>query len=78
MIEFRIQRQCTDAQQDKRDIRVHNVGQNVLFQRHVVILHGFAYKIERDRLAIESLHRLTLHLLEQIFFTRGDVVDQVL
>ena len=40
--------------------------------------HRLAHQVQSFSLAIESLDGFSLHLLEQVFFTGSDVVDELL
>ena len=40
VVEFDIQTQGANQQNDQRDIRIHDVGKDVLLQRHLVVAHG--------------------------------------
>ena len=78
MIEFGIQRESSDGQKDERYVRIHDVGENALLERHLVVADRLVVQTQRDGLAIEALEALAVQLVEEILFAWGDVLDQLL
>ncbi len=78
MIEFRIERQRPNRQQDESNVRVHQIAENLFFQRHAERHNELAGKLQSHFLPIESLKALAIDLPEKIVLARGHVIDQVL
>ena len=78
VVEFRVQRERPDSQQDERNIRVHHVGQNALFQGKVIASDRLPNQIQRCGFSIEAFETLALKILKQLLFTRRNVIDKLL
>ena len=77
MVEFGIERQGSNRQQDEGDIGIHDEAQNSLFERHLVRPDHLPHQVQLDFLAVKTLDGSALKLLEQIVFVRGDNVDEL-
>src|SRR2546430_13521645 len=73
MIELGIQSQRANCQQNESNVRIHDESKNPLFQRHIERPNHLTGQLEGYALSVEALHRLSLHLLKQIFFARCHV-----
>ena len=78
MIEFGIERERADGEQNEGDVRVHQIVEDLFFQRHAERRDGLAGELESDFLAVEALETLALHLAEKIVLAGGYVVDEML
>ena len=78
MIEFRIQRERSDGQEDESYVRIHEVGEDALLERHTVVAERlvFILEVESHGRAIEALEALAVQLVEQILLAWGDILDQ--
>src|SRR5438876_5575554 len=78
VVELRVQRERSDSQQDERNIRIHHVGQNALFQGKVIASDRLPNQIQRCGFSIEAFETLALKILKQLLFTRRNVIDKLL
>ncbi len=78
MIEFGIESERADGEQNEGDVRVHQIVEDLFFERHAERRDGLAGELEGDFLAVEALEAFAVDLAEEIVFAGGDVVDQVL
>ena len=78
MVEFRVQRESPDSQKDERNIRVHHVGQNTFFQGKVIVSDWLPNQIQRCSFTIEAFETFASQILEQLLFTRRNVIDELL
>ena len=62
MIEFGVQRERADGQQNEGHVGVDDVGEDALLERHAVVAYRFAGKAERDGGAVKSFEALAAHL----------------
>src|SRR5712692_2194188 len=78
MVEFRVECQHTDRQENEGDIRVQDVGENAELQSHRIVADRLAGEIQSCGPAIEALETLSAHLAEQILLAGSHIVDQLL
>src|ERR1700730_5958789 len=78
MVELRVKRERADSQQNKGDVGIQKVSENVLLQRHVERTNGLANQIEGNRPAVESFYLLALQLFEKVVRAWRHVVNQFL
>ena len=78
MIEFGVEREGADGEQDERDVGIHQIVEDLFLEGHAKSYDGLAGEIHSDLLAVEALEGFALHLAEKIVLAGGDVVDQVL
>lgn len=81
MVEFGVEGKGSDGEQDEGDVRVHEVGEDALFERHLVVAHGLGIvrsEGEGDGCAVEAFEALAVELAEQVLLAGSDVLDQVL
>src|SRR5208283_4816773 len=54
VVELGVEGERADGQQDEGYVRVHDVAEDALLERHAIVAHGLIGKIERDVLAVEA------------------------
>src|SRR5579872_441651 len=78
VVELDVQRKRTNSQNQKSNIRIHQIGQYALLERHVEKRDGLGRDLQRNFLTIKPLETFAINLLHQVALIRSDVVDQVL
>ena len=78
MIEFGIEREEANGEQDENDVGVHQIIEDLFLQRHAEGHNGLARELQGDLLATEALEAFALHLAEKIVLAGGHIVDEML
>src|SRR5580692_5328105 len=78
MIELGIERERPDGEQNERNIRVHQISEDALLERHAKGHDRLAGEFQGHRLPVEAFKTLAFHLVKKIVVAGGYVVDQAL
>jgi hypothetical protein len=78
VVEFDVKSQGADRKQQERNVRVHQIIENVLLERHLEGHDGLAGEDEGYGFSVETPDRLAVDLAEKILFVRSYVIDEML
>src|SRR5579859_6618524 len=78
MVELDIERERPDGQQEKGDVGVHQVSEDLFLEGHAERRNLLARSFERDVLAVEPPKTFAVDLAKEVIFTRGNIFDQML